>query len=144
MFSQTAEYALRAMVCMANMGRSLTTSEIAEHTQVPSGYLSKVLQALGRADLVAGQRGLHGGFSLTRPPSEITILDVVNAVDPIRRITRCPLDLKAHARGLCPLHRKLDDALAVIEASFSAHTLEDLMTPESSAYPLGLCPQKRR
>ncbi len=56
----------------SNLGRPQTTQKIAEQTQVPSGYLSKVLQALGRAGLVEAQRGLYGGFVLSRPLDEVT------------------------------------------------------------------------
>ena len=77
----------------SNPGNPRTTQQIAEETRVPSGYLSKVLQALGRAGLVEGQRGLYGGFVLSRSLDELTILDVINAVDPLKRINRCPLGL---------------------------------------------------
>ena len=99
MISQTAEYALRAIVMLgSNPGSPRTTQQIAEETRVPCGYLSKVLQALGRAGLVEGQRGLYGGFVMSRSLDELTILDVINAVDPLKRINRCPLGL-ARARG---------------------------------------------
>jgi len=125
------------------MGRSLTTGQIADHTKVPPGYLSKVLQSLTRAHLISSQRGSGGGVRLARAPEEISILDVVNAVEPVQRINRCPLDLKAHAAGLCPLHRKLDEAAAYLEQTFSSLTLADLTTPAASSFPLGLCPQRR-
>jgi Rrf2 family protein len=60
---------------------------------VPAGYLSKVLQSLGRAQLVNSQRGLHGGFTLARAPSELTVWEVIQAVDPLQRIRSCPLGL---------------------------------------------------
>ncbi len=137
MISQTAEYALRAIVCLADCGQpAMTTQEIASVTQVPSGYLSKVLSALGRAGLVQAQRGLHGGFSLSRPPAELTVLDVVNAVDPIRRIHSCPLGLASHGVNLCPLHRRLDDATAMIEQTFSVSKVSDLLSQEGGIVPL--------
>src|SRR5262249_55520292 len=117
MFSQTAEYALRAVVCLgAQDPRPLTTQTIAEQTQVPAGYLSKVLQGLGRAGLVESQRGLRGGFVLARRLDEISVLDVINAADPLRRIRSCPLGLVAHGVRLCPLHRRIDDTIALVES----------------------------
>src|SRR5690606_24224619 len=111
LFSQTAEYALRAVVCLAqHADTSLTTQQIAEMTRVPPGYLSKVLQSLARAKLVASQRGIGGGFTLLRPPDKITILDVLNIVDPLVRIKTCPLGLKSHGTKLCALHRRIDEA----------------------------------
>jgi len=136
--SQTAEYALRAVVCLAAApGRSLTTREIAEITQVPVDYLSKVLQRLVRGQLVRSRRGLGGGFTLVHPPTEVTILDVVNAVDPIQRIRECPLHLEEHREGLCPLHRRLDQAMAAIEESLRNTTLAEVMSDPGNQVPLG-------
>lgn len=134
MISQTIEYALRAMAHLATLeeGRAVNSETIAEHTQVPRGYLSKVLRDLVVAGLVASQRGPNGGFALARAASEISILDVVNAVDPIARITECPLGNPAHVQ-LCPLHRRLDDALQTIEQQFRETSLEDLQKSNSRA-----------
>lgn len=126
--SQTAEYGLRAAVLLARAGGALTTPQLAEASKIPAHYLAKVLQDLRRAALVSSQRGVGGGFVLGRPPSEITVLEVVNALDPIERITTCPLKLKAHGTNLCPLHRKLDDAIATVERVFGKTTLEQLAT----------------
>ena len=139
MFSQTAEYALRAAVWLAETdGAPQTNQQIAIATHVPAGYLSKVLQALGRAGLVHGSRGKHGGFELTVPPDRLTILEIVNAVDPICRITACPLHLDSHKDRLCPLHQKMDQALATIEESFRSSTLAQLLTEPGSPKPLGV------
>lgn len=137
LFTQTIEYALRAVVWLADHpDRSQTTQQIAAATRVPAGYLSKVLQNLGRGGLVRAQRGLHGGFMLTRSPEELTVLDVINVVDPIERIRECPLGLESHGTNLCPLHRKLDDALAAIEEAFGKSTIADLLETPSKSRPL--------
>lgn len=136
MFSQTTEYALRAALFLANLGPQFASADqIAEGTQVPPGYLSKVMRDLVLSELVNSQRGPNGGFVLARPADQITILDVVNAVDPIRRITACPMGNPMHV-NLCPLHEKLDNAIAQIERAFSQTTLADLV--RSSAIP-GRC-----
>src|ERR1041384_2140688 len=97
MLSQTVEYALRPMVVLANTPETPQTAQnIAAAGKVPIDYLFKVMQSLGRAGLVNAQRGKHGRLLLARNPGELTILDVVNAVDPIRRIHSCPLSLKSH------------------------------------------------
>ncbi len=137
MISQTAEYALRAIVCLADhKDRCLKTHEMAVATKVPAGYLSKVLQSLARAELVRSQRGLYGGFTLARPDSEITVMDVVNAVDPLKRIEKCPLGLGAHGTTLCPLHRKLDDAIAMVEQAFASCTIAELLATPTGSKPL--------
>lgn len=126
--SQTTEYALRAVVCIAQgQGGPVVTEQIAATTRVPAGYLSKVLQTLTRSGLVCSRRGLHGGFYLAKPPEEISVLDIVNAVDPLKRITSCPLKITEHGSDLCALHRRLDDAMGLIEASFAEASVADLL-----------------
>ena len=129
MISQTAEYALRAVVYLADQdGSPRTTQQIAEVTQVPAGYLAKVMQSLCRAGLIRSQRGLYGGFTLTGDPAEMTVLEVIDTVDPVRRIERCPLGNPQHDAQLCPLHRRLDDAAALVEESFGEATVDQLRT----------------
>ncbi len=137
MFSRTTEYALRATVWLAQRHpEPQTTQEIADVAQIPVGYLSKVMQALGRAGLVQASRGLHGGFTLLKGPDRVTVLEVINAVDPIRRIRECPLKLAAHGLFLCPLHQRLDEALATIEGAFGQTTLAELIGPDVTVQPL--------
>lgn len=135
MFSQTAEYALRAMAFLAERGeRPHAIPEIASATLVPPDYLSKVMQGLVKSGLAEARRGRTGGYALARPASETTILGIINAVDPIQRLTKCPLGLPQHA-ALCPLHRRLDAAAAHVEAAFQNTSLADLLSepifPES-------------
>lgn len=142
MLSQTVEYALRAAVFLANQNPApRTTEQIADVTKVPQAYLSKVMQSLARGGLVRSQRGIHGGFVLARTPSEITILEVVNAVDPIRRIQTCPLGIRSHGVNLCPLHRRLDQALAAVEGAFVNTTLAEVLSEPTQSVPLcGMIP----
>jgi Rrf2 family protein len=140
-FTQTVEYALRAVVYLASQKQAArTVQEIAEVTLVPAGYLSKVMQALGRAGLVQSQRGLHGGFTLSVAAGELTVYDVVQAVDPIRRIKGCPLGLKGHA-NLCPLHRRMDDAIAMVEQALKRSTIAELLSEPDPrrGIPIPLC-----
>jgi Rrf2 family nitric oxide-sensitive transcriptional repressor len=137
MFSQTTEYALRAIVLLASRpGAPITTDEIAKATQVPKSYLAKVMQSLVRAGTVQAQRGKHGGFMLARAAGKITVLEVVQVVDPIQRIRECPLGLAAHGTNLCSLHRKLDMALLSIEQAFAETTIGSLLEEPSSVKPL--------
>ena len=143
MFTQTVEYALRALVALAaRPDRPQNNRALAQLTKVPGPYLSKVLQLLTREGLVEAHRGIRGGFSLSRPASQITILDAVNAVDPIRRITACPLGLKAHGTRLCPLHKKMDAALEQIETVFGSTTLAEVLAEPSRSVPLCAFPPR--
>ena len=139
MISQTAEYALRAIVYLARSpDEPHITREIAEATKIPSGYLAKVMQTLVRAGLVNSRRGLRGGFTLERSPETISFLDVVNAVDPLKRIRSCPLGLAEHGDSLCPLHRRLDQAMADIEHALGSTNIADIMVGSEGRVPLGL------
>lgn len=138
MISQTAEYALRAIVFLADHeGTSYTSDRISGSTRVPVGYLSKILQGLVRAGLVRSQRGPYGGFTLARPSTELSVYEVVQAVDPIHRIHVCPLDLDTHGANLCPLHRLLDNVAASVEGSFRKVTIASLLLDRAaSSHPL--------
>ncbi len=137
MISSTAEYALRSIVHLAEQPETAKTArEIAEVTCVPHGYLSKVLRQLADAGLVRSQRGLGGGYTLAHVPSKISVLDVLNAVDPIQRIRSCPLELKSHRKKLCALHHTLDNALSLIEQAFSECTIETLLDDNRNEAPL--------
>ena len=138
--SQTAEYALRAVVCMAQSdikapGRVLTAPFIAEQTKVPSGYLLKVLQGLCRAGLVRSQRGIGGGFHLACNPQSTTIYDVVQAVDALPRIEECPLGNPEHTT-LCPLHMQLDKAMETVEKAFKKATIAELVEGQDPLCPV--------
>jgi len=135
--SLTTEYALRAVVWLAaNPNRSMTAREIAETIGVPGGYLAKVLQGLGRAGILHSQRGLGGGFTLTRAPSTLTLWDIVEAVDPVRRIKGCPAADGAVNDELCPLHRQIDNAVAAAAKTLSSCKLSKLIDGTGKVPPV--------
>jgi Rrf2 family nitric oxide-sensitive transcriptional repressor len=136
MISQTAEYALRAVTFLADHTAAQTAEAIAKGTKVPVGYLAKILQGLVRSGLVTSQRGLYGGFVLARPPKELSIHDVVQAVAPLLRIERCPLGIAGHGTNLCPLHRSLDNAMATVEQAFRRLTIHALLNQTHGSHPL--------
>lgn len=129
LLSEAAEYGLRAVVWLAQRpGGYWKVREIAKGTRAAPGYLVKVLQGLARAGILSAQRGSQGGFRLERDPAGLTALEVINAIDPIERIRACPLGLEEHGRDLCPMHRRIDEALAMVERAFGATTIAELMT----------------
>lgn len=137
MLSQTVEYALRAIVWLASHPEDpQTNQQIADATLVPVGYLAKVMQSLGRGGLVHAQRGKNGGFVLARPAEAINVLEVVNTVDPIQRIRTCPLGIAAHGSHLCPLHKRLDAAMAMVETAFRESSIAELLAEPSTSKPL--------
>ncbi len=137
MLSQTVEYALRAVVYLAKRtGVPSRTSDIALQTKVPQAYLSKVLQSLRKKGIVESHRGGGGGVSLSADPEELTVWDVVQAVDPMCRITTCPLGLKEHGENLCPLHKRMDAAIGVVEEAFRESTVAEILADPNKSIPL--------
>jgi Rrf2 family transcriptional regulator, nitric oxide-sensitive transcriptional repressor len=137
MFSQTVEYALRAVVYLAyEAPHARTTEQIHQATQVKKAYLSKILQGLARKGIVTTQRGVGGGVALAKTPEELTILDVVNSVEPLMRIRSCPLGISSHGVRLCPLHKRMDAALESVEVAFGGTTLAEVLAEPSKSVPL--------
>ena len=137
MISQTAEYALRAIVHLAQTHPvPQTAASIAERTHVPVPYLSKVMQSLARVGLVSSQRGLHGGFALVRKSSTFSVLDVITAVEPLHHIRSCPLRIPGHI-DLCMLHGTLENALVKMEEVYAATPIDRLLEERNGI--LALC-----
>ena len=82
LLSRTSEYALRAVVVLSKLppGGMSRAADLAEETGIPVHYLSKIMRKLGVAKLVQAHRGHGGGFRLHRPPSAISLQDVLLAV----------------------------------------------------------------
>ena len=81
--SAKADYAVRALIEVARSegGSSVTADEVAEAQEIPRGFLLAILADLRRADIVRSQRGKAGGWLLARPTTDITVADVIRAVD---------------------------------------------------------------
>ncbi len=137
MFSQTTEYALRAMSWLALTPDTLvSTQTLAEKTKVPPHYLAKVLQQLSAAKLIIGRRGVRGGYKLSHPPQQISLLDVVRSVAEINRVTACPLGIVTHTAQLCSLHRPTDAAAMAVIDIYGSVSLHDLLTDTRRPAPL--------
>lgn len=136
MLSKTAEYALRAVALLANQpGRPALADQLAEKTLIPRRYLNRVLQDLVAAGLLRSRPGRGGGYELTKGASDVSILDVVNAVSPLERIRQCPLGLATHT-SLCPLHAELDRAYAATEKAFAGVTMAEVLASTKGIVPL--------
>ncbi|MCW5943449.1 MAG: Rrf2 family transcriptional regulator [Fimbriimonadaceae bacterium] len=135
MLSRTMEYALRAMVFLAERpGQNHPVQAISLETQVPPDYLSKVMRDLGRAGLVRSRPGRRGGYELGRTDLAATsLLDVVSAVEPLDTVERCPLSKECHAVELCPLHRAVRSATLDFVDGLRGVTLASLVAVGASS-----------
>ena len=92
--TRQADYAVRAVYYLAKMGpeRRAATSQIAEVQQIPPSFLAKIVSQLSVAGLLQTSRGARGGVSLARAPEEITLLEVVEAIDGPILLNECVLN----------------------------------------------------
>ena len=131
MLTKTSEYALRSIVYVAMQaaeGKKIGIKEIAKELELPLHFIGKILQDLVRKAIIASVKGPNGGFYLSRPANEITIMEVVRVIDGVEAFKRCGLGLK-HCSDThpCPLHndfKKYRDGLASL---FSTKTIQDLV-----------------
>ncbi len=81
--SAKSDYALRALIEMASRadGRAVSAEELGKLQEIPHGFLQAILADLRRAGVVISQRGQSGGWRLARPATEVTVADVIRAVD---------------------------------------------------------------
>ncbi len=126
--SQTAEYALRAMVHLASLPRdeAATGKDVSEATGIPLPYAAKVLRKLVAAGLLVGRKGHHGGFALARPAGRIRFADVLEAVEEDLFENRCAFGWgKCNARTPCALHASVSDLRESVLAWANRTTLAD-------------------
>ena len=90
-YSRSAEYAIRAFVYLAEMPEDdyAMVKVIAEKTDIPTHFLAKILQQLARKGFLRSSKGPRGGFILRRPAADITLLQLVDAVDGLSEYKRC-------------------------------------------------------
>ncbi len=86
-----ADYAVRAVHYLSQLGaeQRAATSQIAQEQHIPPSFLAKIVSQLSVAGLLQTSRGARGGVSLARPPQEITLLEVVEAIDGPIMLNEC-------------------------------------------------------
>lgn len=104
--TKQADYALRAMRYLASLetGKRAATSFIAKEEHIPPSFLAKIVSQLSIAGLITTSRGARGGVSLARSPEEISLLEVVEAIDGPITLNECVLHPEVCEFGDdCPL-----------------------------------------
>jgi Rrf2 family protein len=105
--TRQADYAVRAVLYLSRMGDGTRapTSQIAQDQQIPPSFLAKIISQLSVAGMVQTSRGARGGVTLAREPEEITLLDVVEAIDGPILLNECVSDPSSCVFGSdCPVH----------------------------------------
>jgi Rrf2 family protein len=105
--TRAADYAVRVMIHLSSLtpGTRLPLHTLAQAVNVPESFLSKVLQSLTRAGLIASRRGTDGGFTLHAGTNAVSMLDVIQAIDgPIQLNVCLAPDASCSRSGNCPAH----------------------------------------
>jgi Rrf2 family protein len=144
MLSQTAEYALRATLYLAeHPDGSARVGDLAAALEVPQNYLSKTLHQLARAEILTSTRGKHGGFRLARPAGEIRLLEIVAPFERFTDSRQCLLGSTVCSDvSPCAAHSRWKEVKERSNAFFRDTTLKDLIRP-SPPVPLARTPAKR-
>ena len=134
--SQTAEYALRAVLYLAEQGetRSVQVGEMARTLRIPHNYLSKILHQLTRHGVLSSTRGKQGGFRLAVPPDRLVLLRVIGPFDRFEAQRACLLGRpQCSDRAACSAHTRWKEVSERLTRFFRETTVADLQQQGSAA-----------
>jgi Rrf2 family protein len=127
--SRAGEYGVLGLLRLARLpsGRPVMIDAISRDESIPRSFLAKIFQDLAKAGVLRSQRGARGGFLLARPADQITILEIIEAIDGKIALQRCLSDVSSCERmedcALCSLFEQAQDRLKEV---FAQTTLADL------------------
>jgi Rrf2 family protein len=129
------EYGIRGVLYLAKQegGRVSMLSAIAKDQDVPPRFLAKIFQALAKAGLVKSHRGAKGGFSLARPAVEITVRDVIEAIEGPINLNVCLVAPGECTRdNVCPVHSIWESAQEKMLGILGQANFDDLAKAEQT------------
>ncbi|GGO14100.1 transcriptional regulator [Microbispora rosea subsp. aerata] len=141
----STEWVLHCATTLAQLepGATASAAQLAEYYDVPAPYLAKQLQALVRAGVLAAMTGPRGGFRLARAASDITLLQIVEAVDGASSPYECR-EIRQRGRGalpaeecrsICVIAEKMAEAHRAWRGSLAAVTLADIVAELPASAP---------
>ncbi len=136
LITRETDYALRATLYLAmqeDLAASISTAELSEEMSIPYRFLRKIVSKLVAAGLVLSRRGKGGGLSLAKAPEDVSLLDVIRAVDPDAVIlNRCLTEVESCDRSVfCGIHAELGRMQKGLDEGLSAVTLAAISKRES-------------
>ena len=134
--TRETDYAIRCVLHLSlDSERTYMVEEIAEARGVPRSFLAKILQKLKRAGIVMSFRGVKGGFKLSKPSAEITILDVVDVMQGGVTVNICVQDDElCKYSGECAAHEVWMDVRDIVESKLKVHDFESLAKRQKEIY----------
>jgi Rrf2 family protein len=139
--TKAADYGLRAMYRLGQspMNVSALIGDIAKEMNIPAQFLHKVMPRLVKAGLVRSRRGARGGYRLAKQPGEITLLQIVQAIDGPIYINRCLFDHDDCTMDeYCPIRPVFQDAQDALRKVLDDSSLADLIAQKEAAAARGL------
>ena len=136
--SKLADYGTVIMVCLAKRSQQLCNArDIAMHTHLAVPTVSKLLKRLATAGLLTSVRGVHGGYRLQRPASDISVAEIIYAMDTSRGLTECSAHHNACSlQGVCHIQGNWQLISQSIESALNSVSLEALAMPTLPAVDL--------
>lgn len=127
-FSEAASLALHAMVLIAKADNHVNVSSLASEMGASRNHLAKVLQQLVKYNFLKSVRGPSGGFVLNKPPDQISVLEIYEAIEGSIDLPECPLDRKICPFDKCLMNGLVTDVTLQFKKYFQEQTLEDFVT----------------
>jgi len=130
--NRITDYAVVVLAQMAREpGRLVTAPQLAHDSAVPMPTVAKVLKDLAREGVLVSERGAHGGYRLARPPGEITVLEIIRALEGPVSLTAC---VDGHegacdVESLCPMRGNWDRVNRAIRSALEGVSLADMAVP---------------
>lgn len=136
-FSKTSEYAFRILSHFAaDEDRLYKSDDLFEELDIPFRYLRRLLSKLAKGGLLLSIQGKHGGFKLAKPKSEISLLDIVNAVEEKRSTSECFFGFEScPLNNRCSMHDKWMSVQDNINEILLKTTLEELQSIDAEYFP---------
>jgi len=130
--NQATDYGFRAILYLAGKSRGevVEAQSIASSEVIPMRYLLKIMPSLIKVGIVRSQRGVGGGYILAKEPRDITLLDIIEAIEGPIRLNRCLIDeayCTKHGPPECKVHQTLADIQQRLETDFSSYCIADLL-----------------
>lgn len=131
--NRMTDYAIVVLGQMSqDIGRVRTAAALSEATGVPLPSVAKILKTLAGASLVTAHRGAKGGYSLDRPADQVTVTDIVQALEGPIALTACVdgAEDSCEVEHSCPMRGNWNRVNAAIQAALDAVTLADMLDPD--------------
>jgi len=133
--TRAGDYALRVLGYMAseqNKGKVFMRNELSHTCGVPDSFLGKILQALARDNILQSERGKKGGFKINKSPGQVTLYDIIKAVEGDVMVNECLLDKEfCESSFNCNIHTILGSIRNNLIKDMQKYTLQDLVAEEN-------------